>query len=229
MNDNDSDMIIHNDFDMTIDNTFDKDNNDLTNLKIDKEYDKASNDLTNKILGKESDNTNNNQPRTNNNNTNLTKITIDDKDNINLMSNKIDNNDEIDNASDESDQELDEIKIINIVVCNNKPIESILTIEERCYLFTIDHVLFSRDQLTMRKDNIAHFISKDYKICSEVCRQLVTEGYINLELMKNENLEIGYVVQTGISNGKLIYSIIVKERHDELLKIENVINGLESL
>ena len=81
----------------------------------------------------------------------------------------------------------------------------------------------------MRNDNIAHFISKDCEICSEVCRQLVKEGYVNLELIKNENLELGFVVQTGLSNGRVIYSIIGKEQYDEPLKIENVINGLESL
>ena len=212
-----------------------KNDSDLMNMVIDNESRKESNGLPNKMLNNEPDNVINgvfnDNYEINNDNIDITNTMTDDDindDDINLTSNNdftnnnTNNNDEIDDASDESDLELEETKVINITVCNNKPIESNLTIEARCYLF-------SRDQLIMRNDNIAHFISKDCKICSEVWQQLVEEGYINLELIKNENLEIGFVVQTELSNGILVYSIIVKEQYDELLKIENVINGLESL
>ena len=71
-------------------------------------------------------------------------------------------------------------------------------------IFVITSVEYSRDQLLMRKDNIAHFMSVDCEISISICQQLVDLEMIDIEKLKNEPIGIGAIVQTKLSTGKII-------------------------
>ena len=72
-------------------------------------------------------------------------------------------------------------------------------------VLVITPVEYSRDQLLMRKDNIAHFMSVDCEISTPICQQLVDLEMINIERLRNEPIGVGAVVQTNLSTGKIIY------------------------
>ena len=61
-------------------------------------------------------------------------------------------------------------------------------------IFVITSVEYSRDQLLMRKDNIAHFMSVDCEINTSICQQLVDLEMIDIEKLKNEPIGIGTIV-----------------------------------
>ena len=69
----------------------------------------------------------------------------------------------------------------------------------------------------MRKDNVAHFMSVDCEISTPVCQQLVDLEMINIEKLKREPIGIGAIVQTKLSTGKIIYSLFIKEKSNEIV------------
>ena len=76
-------------------------------------------------------------------------------------------------------------------------------------IFVITSVQYSRDQLLMKKDNIAHFISVDCEIRIPICQQLVDLEMIDIEKLKDESIGVGAIVQTKLSTGKIIYSLFI--------------------
>ena len=93
----------------------------------------------------------------------------------------------------------------------------------------ITSVEYSRDQLLMRKDNVAHFMYVDCEISTPVCQQLVDLEMINIEKLKKEPIGIGAVVQTNLSNGKIIYSLFIKEKSNKVATAAIIVQCLESL
>ena len=83
-------------------------------------------------------------------------------------------------------------------------------------ILTITSVEYSRDQLLMRKDNIAHFMSVDCEISTPICQQLVDLEMINIERLKTELIGVAAIVQTNLSKGKIIYSLFIKEKSNEV-------------
>ena len=65
----------------------------------------------------------------------------------------------------------------------------------------------------MRKDNVAYFMSVDCEISTPVCQQLVDLEMINIEKLKREPIGIGAVVQTNLSNGKIIYTHCLSKKN----------------
>ena len=61
----------------------------------------------------------------------------------------------------------------------------------RPHVDNVEHVLlitlveYSRDQLLMKRDNVAHFMSVDYEISTPICQQLV-DLVIDIERLKTE-------------------------------------------
>ena len=96
-------------------------------------------------------------------------------------------------------------------------------------IFIITPVQYSRDQLLMRKDNIAHFMSVDCEISTPILQQLVDLEMIDIEKLKNEPIGIGAIVQTKLSTGKIIYSVFVKEKSDEIVTAAIIVQCLDSL
>ena len=61
-------------------------------------------------------------------------------------------------------------------------------------ILVITSVAYSRDQLLMRKDNIAHFMSVDCEISTSICQQLVDLEMINIGKLKTEPIGVGAIV-----------------------------------
>ena len=87
------------------------------------------------------------------------------------------------------------------------------SIEQILMMTPVEH---SRDQLLMRKDNIAHFMSVDCKISTPICQQLIDLQMINIKRLKTKPIGVGAIVQTNLSNGKIIYSLFIKEKSNEI-------------
>ena len=96
-------------------------------------------------------------------------------------------------------------------------------------LLVISSVEYSRDHLLMRHDNIAHFLSVDYDPTSPICQQLLASQMIDINKLKSEPIGVGAVTQTNLSNGKIIYSLFIKKKSDEVAKATVIINCLNSL
>ena len=96
-------------------------------------------------------------------------------------------------------------------------------------ILVITSVAYSRDQLLMRKDNIAHFMSVHCEISISICQQLVDLEMINIEKLKTEPIGVGVIVQTCLSNGKIIYSLFIKEKSNETATATMIVHCSDSL
>ena len=96
-------------------------------------------------------------------------------------------------------------------------------------ILVITSIEYSRDQLLMRKDNIAHLMSVDCEISSPICQQLVDLEMINIERLKTVPIGVGAIVQTNLSNGKIMYSLFIKEKSNEIATAAIIVQCFESL
>ena len=91
------------------------------------------------------------------------------------------------------------------------------------------NIVFSRDQLTMRQDNWAHFMSIDCSLKTSVNAQLMDLEYLNIDTFKSLKLEIGAVVESGLNNGRFLYTLFSKEKYDDPLSLNIILKTLRGL
>ncbi|KAJ8677497.1 hypothetical protein QAD02_013284 [Eretmocerus hayati] len=73
-----------------------------------------------------------------------------------------------------------------------------------------------KDQLILRDDQIVHFMSLDFVICTPVCQQLVDLNLIDTQkLNRQPHLGLGAVVCTAQESRKNIYTLFLKEKYDD--------------
>ena len=97
--------------------------------------------------------------------------------------------------------------ILRVNTCISRPREH--NIEQILMIMPVE---YSRDQLLMRKDIIAHFMSVDCEVSTPICQQLVDLEMIDIDKLKIEPIGVGAILQTKLSTGKIIYSLFIKDR-----------------
>ncbi|CAB0034771.1 unnamed protein product [Trichogramma brassicae] len=120
-----------------------------------------------------------------------------------------------DSASDESDAE-DEATFTR---CHPK----------RARLLVAKSVQQCNDTLLTRKDNRVHFMSVDCIPHSDICHQLTDMGYLQVDLLKEHDIKLGLIIETGLPVDKSLFSVFVNENHDNAVDIDIVNDTLDRL
>ena len=88
---------------------------------------------------------------------------------------------------------------------------------------------FTRDQVVMKKDNIAHFMSTDCEAKSQLAKLFKSLNYLDFDALKAEEPNLDSVIAIKLDNGTYILNLFVKEHHDEKTKIKSALNSISIL
>ncbi|CAB0033548.1 unnamed protein product [Trichogramma brassicae] len=88
---------------------------------------------------------------------------------------------------------------------------------------------YSRDPLLMHRDNYAHFFSVDCDTCKPLEQQLLDLNYLDLELIKTQQLNVGAITESGLSSGYSLFSLFIRNNHEETPDIDVVSEVLTNL
>lgn len=86
----------------------------------------------------------------------------------------------------------------------------------------------TKDSLLMKPDNLVHFISADCILNTPISRELIDEGILVVQSLKNEKPEIGQVLVFKYGN-QLVFNLVVKNTFDERPFLKNVNMALHCL
>ncbi|KAL7289564.1 hypothetical protein TKK_0016535 [Trichogramma kaykai] len=100
---------------------------------------------------------------------------------------------------------------------------------KRARLLVAKSVQQCNDTLLTRKDNWVHFMSVDCIPHSDICHQLTDMGYLQVDLLKEHDIKLGLIIETGLPVDKSLFSIFVKENHDDTVDIDIVNDALDRL
>ncbi|CAB0035625.1 unnamed protein product, partial [Trichogramma brassicae] len=100
---------------------------------------------------------------------------------------------------------------------------------KRARLLVAKSVQQCNDTLLTRKDNWVHFMSVDCIPHSDICHQLTDMGYLQVDLLKEHDIKLGLIIETGLPVDKSLFSIFVKENHDDVVDIDIVNDALDRL
>ena len=98
-----------------------------------------------------------------------------------------------------------------------------------CQVLSLNKLTFTRDSLMMQDDNWINFMPLDYKIETSINKQLMDLGYLNIDDLKSLKLEIGAIVESGLNNGKCLFTLFVQEKHDITPQLNTFLESFESL
>lgn len=85
----------------------------------------------------------------------------------------------------------------------------------------------TKDGVFMKKDNIAHFWSADFKSKSPVTEELINKKYINIEEFPKQ-LEVGEVIISK-KNSFHIFTVIIKLKSENKTQLNDVLTGITNL
>ncbi|KAJ8670942.1 hypothetical protein QAD02_002201 [Eretmocerus hayati] len=113
---------------------------------------------------------------------------------------------------------------VNAIIhkCDVQPYQRKCLLVEQGLILQLKDITFSRDPLMMSQDNIAHFMSTDMIPFTDVCKQLVDLGKIDLEQMKKLNPCLYDIFCSKLDNGRRIYSVFIKENHKDFASVAMV-------
>ncbi|CAB0041764.1 unnamed protein product [Trichogramma brassicae] len=100
---------------------------------------------------------------------------------------------------------------------------------KRARLLIAKSVQQCNDTLLTRKDNWVHFMSVDCIPHSDICHQLTDMGYLQVDLLKEHDIKLGLIIETGLPVDKSFFSIFVRENHDDVVDIDIVNDALDRL
>ena len=92
------------------------------------------------------------------------------------------------------------------------------------YLIDRDCIIYKRDQLVSRGDNLLHFVSRDCKFNSITSRDLSSEGFIRPDELQQAEPEVGQILSFQHGN-RYIFNAVIKESCDDRI----VKNDLKSI
>ncbi|CAB0033550.1 unnamed protein product [Trichogramma brassicae] len=88
---------------------------------------------------------------------------------------------------------------------------------------------YSRDPLLMHRDNYAHFFSVDCNTNKSLEQQLLDLNYLDLELIKTQQLNVGAITESGLSTGHSLFSLFIRNNHEEIPDIDIICEILTNL
>uniref|UniRef100_A0ABD2WHT6 RNA-directed DNA polymerase n=1 Tax=Trichogramma kaykai TaxID=54128 RepID=A0ABD2WHT6_9HYME len=88
---------------------------------------------------------------------------------------------------------------------------------------------YSRDPLLMHRDNYAHFFSVDCDTRKPLEQQLLDLNYLDLELIKTQQLNVGAITESGLPSGYSLFSLFIRNNHEETPDIDVVSEVLTNL
>uniref|UniRef100_A0ABD2VUC6 HTH CENPB-type domain-containing protein n=1 Tax=Trichogramma kaykai TaxID=54128 RepID=A0ABD2VUC6_9HYME len=100
---------------------------------------------------------------------------------------------------------------------------------KRARLLVAKSVQQCNDTLLTRKDNWVHFMLVDCIPHSDICHQLTDMGYLQVDLLKEHDIKLDLIIETGLPVDKSLFSIFVKENHDDTVDIDIVNDALDRL
>ncbi|XP_046602604.1 cell wall protein DAN4-like [Neodiprion lecontei] len=99
--------------------------------------------------------------------------------------------------------------------------------EREKYIAKTSTIIGSRECLTYKPDNLAHFISADGELSTSVGKLLADLGRVDGQTIKDRNLSIGQIAVTPYGSNK-IYSIVIKKRYYDETDAEHIFKGLKN-
>uniref|UniRef100_A0ABD2WI88 Uncharacterized protein n=1 Tax=Trichogramma kaykai TaxID=54128 RepID=A0ABD2WI88_9HYME len=81
----------------------------------------------------------------------------------------------------------------------------------------------------MRRDNYAHFFSVDCDTNKPLKQQLLYLNYLDLELIKTQQLNEGAITESGLSTGHSLFSLFIRNNHEETPDIDIICEILTNL
>ncbi|KAL7290430.1 hypothetical protein TKK_0016119 [Trichogramma kaykai] len=88
---------------------------------------------------------------------------------------------------------------------------------------------YSRDPLLMHRDNYANFFSVDCDTNKPLEQQLLDLNYLDLELIKTQQLNVGAITESGLSTGHSLISLFIPNNHEETPDINIICEILTNL
>ena len=84
------------------------------------------------------------------------------------------------------------------------------------------HILYSKDKLLMKNANYIHFLSKDCVIIDPISKELAAKKRVNPKDLRELEPDVGNVVFTKTELGTIIFTLFIKEKHNNLARLEDV-------
>lgn len=88
---------------------------------------------------------------------------------------------------------------------------------------------FTRDQMVMKKDNMAHFMSTDCEAHTTLGKAFKNFKYMDFDAIKSEEPILDSVIAIKQENGTYILNVFVKQFCNDKTKIKDVLNAIDVL